>query len=254
VVGLVLNTIVIFYGYTAFAIPVLFLWGDWDPFQLVLIILSSPHAPFGLPDLTMSVWGKVVRAILTSLLLHVMMVNIRTFSVLALGYVLNYIKLLKRIYSLELNPRIITEFNQLYINMNMMDKPTKIVASIVLQALFTCIVFGTNVFIIGFKLGSFAMCFFAAMITSLGVFGSSLVFMIGCSWYEISEAVLNSWRWQIVDKPNRQWYKRKVRSCRRMVLTAGGIGILDDTIRNTFHHSALIYTANLLIATPQILT
>jgi len=253
VVGLVLNAAVIFYGYAALVAPVLLLWGDWDPFQLVLIILSSPHAPFGFPDLTMSIWLKAFRSIFVILFAHAILANIRTFTVLAFSFVLNYVKLLKRIHSLELIYPVIIEFKQMYISINMIDKPIQIVISLCLQALFMALVLGTNVVVIGFQLGSFAMTFIAAMVVVVGACGSSLAFVIGCSWYEISGAVLHSWRWQIVEKPNRQWYKRKVKSCRRLALTAGGIGILNDTIRNTFYHSALTYTANLMIAAPRII-
>ncbi|CAL8127714.1 unnamed protein product [Orchesella dallaii] len=251
-VGLFLYQLVIFYGLVSVVAPVVLVWGDWDPFQIALIILASPHAPFRFPDITASLWSKLFRGILMFSISQALFANVRTLSIIGANSLFGYIKLLKRILTLELNHHVMQEYKEMHIVIGMLESPLKILFAILLQTLFMGIVLGTNMTIIGLQLRNLVMIYIAFTIMIVAVPVSFLVFWFGCSLYETSEAILHSWRWQLVWKSRRGYVRRIVRSFRKLALTAGGIGVLDDTIRNTFYHSSFTYTANLLIAARKV--
>ncbi|CAL8132346.1 unnamed protein product [Orchesella dallaii] len=244
-IGLVQNITEIDLAISSIIIPLLLVWGDWDPIHLTVIILPT----FGWPNLSSNLWVKLIRIVVTFIWGQAIFFNIRCLNIVGLNVLFGYLKLLKRLLSLDLNHSTMREYKQIYITVNMLEAAIKFLLGILLGIEFAAIILGVNVTIMGFRLGNFPMSLVASMIAIIGLWGTWVCFIVGCSWYEVSEQMLQSWRWQVVDSLNRKDMRKRVKSCRIMTLVAGGIGILDDTIKNTFFHSALTYTANLLLAT-----
>ncbi|CAL8112281.1 unnamed protein product [Orchesella dallaii] len=247
-IGLLVNCVVISYTSASIIMPLLVVWGNWDPLYLLAAILSSPQ--FGWlpdPDITSNSYSLCFRLMLSFLFSQAIFVNFKTFTIVITVLLFNVVRLLGRIQSNDLNYRAIIQYKQLYLANNVIIGTASIFFSQVLQAAFTAIVLGANIVILGIHWESLSMVYVGGMAFVIAVFGAFLTFISGCCWHEKSDEIFHSWRVKLERKRDVKGLKRRILSCRRLALRAGGVGVLDDGIQNTFFHSALTYTANLLL-------
>ncbi|CAL8112279.1 unnamed protein product [Orchesella dallaii] len=252
-IGLLVNWVVISYTSASICKPLLVVWGDWDPLYLLAAILSSPQFEwFPFPDITSNIFFLCFRLILSFLVSQAIFVNFKTFTIVITILLFNVVRLLGRIQSNDLNYEAILQYKQLYLANNVIIGTASIFFSQVLQAAFTGIVLGANIVILGIHWDSLSMVYVGGMAVVIAVFGAFLTFVSGCCWHEKSDDIFYAWGEKLGGKRDVKGLKRRVLSCRRLALRAGGVGVLDDGIKNTFFHSALTYTANLLLATSKI--
>ncbi|CAL8112195.1 unnamed protein product [Orchesella dallaii] len=250
-VGLFLNSFVAGLTISPLTVAPLLVYVECDPFSLILIILSSSQT-FGWTFPAQFPWMKEViltaLGILTGLVTVV--VNIKTFSVLGMSFLFGYLKLLQRIKAFDLNFVSVQRYKELHIAENMILEPLQILTALILEVSFLAIVVGTTVAVTGGKMGNFIILSVGIIFSVFGTMVAAIMFVTGCSWYIISGYIFDSWRREVVGvRGNRALMRRKIRSCRRLALSAGGVWILDDTAKNSFCYATLTYTANFQLAT-----
>ncbi|CAL8135199.1 unnamed protein product [Orchesella dallaii] len=246
--GLLLNQIAFFNGLLFHVVPVLLVWGDWDPLYLVLVVVKLPNTYYTIPDLTSDSWVKIIRMVVSVLVTHAMFMNFNTLNIIGLNIVQGYVKLLKRLRDLPLKYSNILNYKQIHIVANMVQGAYKLLVAVALLAQFFGIVVGTSVIIVGLRLGNTTLTSVALLVTVSSVLGSTSVLLFGCSWVERTEEVFHSWRWKLTEKKDGGVIRRQIRGCRKIALAVGGVGTLDDDIKCGFFQASIIYTANLLLA------
>ncbi|CAL8127717.1 unnamed protein product [Orchesella dallaii] len=233
----------------------LLVYAECDPFSLILIILSSPET-FGwtFPAQFPLMKNVILMGVCFLTGLVTVVVNIKTFSVLGMSFLFGYLKLLQRIQAFDLNFASVQRYKELYIAENMIREPLQIVTALILEVSFLAVVVGTTVAVTWGKMGNFIISGVGIFFSVSGTMVAAIMFVTGCSWYIISGSIFDSWRREIVGVcRNRALMRRKIRSCRRLALSAGGVRILDDTVKNSFCYATVTYTANLLLATSSVL-
>ncbi|CAL8127720.1 unnamed protein product [Orchesella dallaii] len=242
-VGLVLSLFVAGFTTSSLIVVPLLVYVECDPFSLILIILSSPEtfgwtfpAQFPLMKKAILLGLCVLTALVT------VVVNIKTFSVLGMSFLFGYLKLLQRIQAFDLNFVSVKRYKELYIAENMIREPLQIVTALILEVSFLVVVVGTTVAVTWGKLGNFIISGVGVFFSVSGMLVAAIMFVTGCSWYIISGSILDSWRREVVGVGgNRALMRRKIRSCRRLALSAGGVRILDDTVKNTLLRDAYVH-------------
>lgn len=111
-----------------------------------------------------------------------------------------------------------------------------------LVALFFAILLGVNITIIGIERGQTTLVVITLTFTLAAIFILHIIFVIGCSFHNISDNVLFQWsmtKHNVYSRRETDALKRTLRSLQIISYPAGGMGIIDKDMKISYWESLL---------------
>ncbi|CAL8140859.1 unnamed protein product [Orchesella dallaii] len=248
--GLLLITAFLAHLVSSVALPVGMLFLNWDPFYLILTVVSKLYG--GNERIASTYLAVGIRCIISFLGSQAIFVNYRalTMTGFQLGCsILIELKMFEKNHK-RLNNSSLMNYKMLSIASSTANDMFSWLYGGLLSLCFFWFVSGPNVTLYSVKVMSsvFIPCV-TGFFTCLLLFVICLAFEVGCSLHNRTIRIKENWRNQLVLCKNydRKLLRKVINGCRPLALPAGDVGIMDRDIKMCYFYETLNNTVNLMI-------
>lgn len=255
-IGLFLGNYVVSHAFVSFAIPPIFIYYGWDPYE-VCLNLVYPTIPIAYKRIF-----QMARVLSTFVVMYTAILAERSFLLFGMHFALVGEKIVLFILKqrTSLSPSTVNIYRELQLVFKVIWEFLICFIGSFFTVAFVCVLIGFDGTLIGWKFVPWSIYAMVPMFTSFVVSFIWLNFKFGCDYYERSDNILVTWRRNITKserrpeyQKNRKLVRRILRSIPKLTFPAGNVGVMDREIKMNYLHALYDYVINSLITMKEYL-